>query len=134
MDAHELDEHGKIINTIVVNDLNFPGKHLVDAAVGGNIGDSIINGFVVKYVDPVIIPKEVSKKQARLALLSAGYYDKVIAIIDNLPEDQKTVAKIQWDDSESYQRDHPFVLMMATALGLTSDELDALFVAASEMK
>lgn len=46
MRAHVLSNIGEITNTIVVDDLDIiPG--LVDASIGGTIGDSIINGAVV---------------------------------------------------------------------------------------
>lgn len=49
MRAHLLDEDGWIINTVLVPDLNFiPG--LVDAAIGGQIGDRIVNGVLIYVV------------------------------------------------------------------------------------
>ena len=50
MRAHMLDENGLIINTIEVESLDiFP--NLVDADIGGAIGDWIIDGKVV-YASP----------------------------------------------------------------------------------
>jgi hypothetical protein len=47
MRAHFVSDSGVIMNTIEVESLDFmPG--LVDAAIGGTIGDSIINGMLVK--------------------------------------------------------------------------------------
>lgn len=46
MIAHQVDADGVIINTIVVDSLDaVPG--LIDASIGGNIGDSVVNGEVV---------------------------------------------------------------------------------------
>lgn len=51
MRAHVLDQYGKIINTIVVKSLDFmPG--LVDASIGGTIGDSVINGQLIPAQPP----------------------------------------------------------------------------------
>jgi hypothetical protein len=48
MRAHLLDANGVITNTIVIDSLDlFPDWHLVDASIGGQIGDSIVNGIVV---------------------------------------------------------------------------------------
>lgn len=45
MRAHVLDENSVIVNTIVVADLGFmPG--LIDASIGGSIGDAIKDGVV----------------------------------------------------------------------------------------
>lgn len=49
MRAHQLDANGVIINTIVVDSLDvIPG--LVDASIGGQIGDKIVGGVVVPQV------------------------------------------------------------------------------------
>jgi hypothetical protein len=53
MNAHQLDSNGLIINTIVVDSLSdFP--NLVNASIGGGIGDSIINGVLVRK--PAVVP------------------------------------------------------------------------------
>lgn len=47
MNAHQLDENGIILNTIEVASLEaFP--NLVDAKIGGQRGDSVIDGIVIK--------------------------------------------------------------------------------------
>lgn len=51
MRAHQLGANGEIINTVVVDSLDFlPG--LVDAAIGGEIGDSVIDGVLHKKSPP----------------------------------------------------------------------------------
>jgi hypothetical protein len=51
MRAHQLDKNGVIINTIEVESLtDFP--NLVDASLGGVIGDSIVNGVVIPQPGP----------------------------------------------------------------------------------
>ena len=53
MNAHQLNANSVIINTIVVSALDqFPG--LIDATLGGRIGDSFIGGVIVPQVDQVI--------------------------------------------------------------------------------
>jgi hypothetical protein len=51
MRAHIIDAHGKIINTIVIDEL---WENMVDAdLVGGGIGDSYINAVLIpQYVPP----------------------------------------------------------------------------------
>lgn len=51
MRTHIIDSMGKIINTIEVPSMSFlPG--LIDAAIGGNIGDSIVDGVLILAVPP----------------------------------------------------------------------------------
>lgn len=133
MNAHELDQDGKIINTIVVRDLDFPGKRLVDAALGGTVGDSVINGVLVPHIPapaPRVVPQTVPRKAAKLALLNAGHLAAVVAYVEALPEPERTAALIDLNDSETYSRGHPFVGAMQAVLALTDDEVDDLFVEA----
>lgn len=51
MNAHQLNENGLIINTIVVNDLSFL-PNLIDASIGGGIGDSVIDGVLIPAPPP----------------------------------------------------------------------------------
>ena len=53
MRAHIIDAQGVILNTAEVASLDaIPG--LIDAAIGGTIGDSIVNGAVVQQAGPDI--------------------------------------------------------------------------------
>lgn len=79
MQAHII-ENGVIANTIEVESLNvFPGVDLVDAALGGRIGDAWANGAPVPQVAPAA-PDEVSpidaKRQAVLQLSDALGVDR----------------------------------------------------------
>lgn len=79
------------------------------------------------------VPSEVTMRQARLALLGAGKLAAVDAAINGLPEPQRSAARIEWDYSSTVRREQPLVLGLAPALGLTSGQLDALFIAAAAL-
>jgi hypothetical protein len=79
------------------------------------------------------IPKEVTMRQARLALLAAGLMDDITAAIESLPSPQKEAAKIEWEYSQTVERNRGFVLLLGSALGLTSIQLDNLFIIASKL-
>lgn len=79
------------------------------------------------------IPRAVTMRQARLALLQAGKYAAVGSIIDGLPEPQKTAARIEWEYSNEVQRHNGFVDVIGPALGMTELEIDALFIAAAKL-
>lgn len=79
------------------------------------------------------VPQQVTMTQARLALLSAGMYDKVQLAIDVLPEPQKTAAQIQWDTRPTVERTNGLLTALASTLGLTDAQVDALFVAAAKL-
>jgi hypothetical protein len=73
----------------------------------------------------VATPTSLTMKQARLALLSAGYLDTVIAGISAMPR----ASQISWEFSNTVERSDPLTATLAAALGLDSAALDALFTA-----
>jgi hypothetical protein len=81
------------------------------------------------------IPVSVSMKSARKALILAGIPMATInAAFDAIPDaTQKELAKVDWEFSSVVRRDSPLVASMASALGLSSAEVDGLFVAASQI-
>jgi hypothetical protein len=86
-----------------------------------------------RAADPTPIPQEVTMRQARLALFGAGLLASVESAIDALPEPQKTAARIEWDHSQTVQRSRGIVLQLGTAMGLSSAQIDALFVQAAAL-
>lgn len=80
-----------------------------------------------------VVPKEVTMRQARLALLQEGLLANVTAAINSMPSPQKEAAMIEWEYSQSVQRDREFVILLGQALGLDSNKLDELFIKASTL-
>lgn len=105
---------------------------------GQGYGAPLVEGQAVRLpaVDlpppgPPPVPDQVTMRQARLALLGAGLLDDVTAAIDALPEPTRTAARIEWEYSTSVQRHRGLVQQLGSALGMTSEQLDALFIAAA---
>jgi hypothetical protein len=69
--AHQLDDTGKIINTILVGSLDdFPD--LTPASIGGTIGDSIVEGKLVPAsVDDLCVEEYNAPILAQLAEIDA---------------------------------------------------------------
>ncbi len=82
-------------------------------------------------VNPV--PQSVSMRQARLALLGAGLLSTVDAAIAAQAEPLKSQIEIEWVYATEIDRQWPTLLALAPALGLDSDDLDNLFIAASQL-
>jgi hypothetical protein len=78
-------------------------------------------------------PKEVTMRQARLALLQAGFLDKVMAAIAGMPSPKKEAAQIEWEYSNSLKRSQPLTVELGEALGLDAAALDALFLTSSKL-
>ncbi len=84
----------------------------LDALTGG-----VING----------VPQQVTAFQAKAALLDAGLLPQVESMMaqDSTP----ALAKLAWSTAQVFNRTSPTVAAMASALGLTDAQIDALFVA-----
>lgn len=68
----------------------------------------------------------VTRAQGRLALYRAGYLEQLEVIIAQADRE----ARIWYEDAQIWERDHPVVLVMGTALGLTPEQVDNLFLTA----
>jgi hypothetical protein len=83
---------------------------------------------------PPPIPQTVSMAQARLALIGAGLFTTIDNGLKALPEPQRTTALTFWEYSPTVSRNGELVTMLAAQFGLTGKQLDALFLAAAEIK
>jgi hypothetical protein len=91
----------------------------------------------IGYVDctyEIITTQEVlaniSRRQIRLALLAINIRaTDVVATINSLPDNQKEQAMIAWEDSVSFERLNPVVIGLGQMMGLSSDQLDAVWKA-----
>ena len=131
MRAHQLDADGVILRTIIVDSLSFmPG--LIDASIGGQTGDRVVDGVLVPAAPPSVVPAKVTRRQARQALLLAGLLDKVQPAIDGIVDPvQRGMAQIEWDDSQEFERTRPILIQVGMAIGLDSVGLDQLFIKAA---
>ena len=80
-----------------------------------------------------LVPRAVTMRQARLALLGAGKLAAVDAAINGMAEPTKSAARIEWEYSNEVQRHNGFVEALGPALGMTSAQIDALFIAAAKL-
>ena len=77
-------------------------------------------------IPPVVIP-DISMRQARLALLK----DNLLSTVDSaITTDEQ---RIWWDYSTTVERSNPLVIEVLTALGKTSEEIDQMFIGASQL-
>ena len=77
------------------------------------------------------VPEVVTMRQARLALLGAGLLSQVDVTINAMPAPHDAALRIWWEYSTTVERNNATVLQLASALQLTSQQLDALFVQAA---
>lgn len=86
---------------------------------------------------PVVIanpvPLSVTMRQARMALFQQGLLDQVSAIIAGMPSPDKEAATIEWEYSQTVERDRPLVMFLGSQLGLTNEQVDQLFITAATL-
>lgn len=75
------------------------------------------------------VQASVSMRQARLALSRQGLLGQVQAGIDALPEE----SQIEWEYAGFVERNSPLVQSLGSALGLTDEQLDDLFILAATL-
>ncbi len=84
------------------------------------------------------IPK-ISLRQCRELLILTNKFDDVENILASLPEstdEEKATKRIltnYWEYSTDFERDHKSLGLITGALGMTEDEVDDFFIAASTL-
>ena len=101
-----------------------------DDVVDGSRWDEAASSWMPPLVvtpDPAVpngVPASVTARQARLALLGAGLLDDVEAM---LADPAHRATRIEWEYATQVERVSPLVDSIGGALGLTSEQIDALF-------
>lgn len=128
MRAHVI-QNGVIANTIEVDSLDaLPG--LVDARIGGSIGDSIADGVVVPAPSPPVpVPQSVSPRQIRQALTRAGLRASVEAAVAAGDQDTKD----WYEFATFFERSNPVVAALGAALNVSDAQLDDLWILADSL-
>jgi hypothetical protein len=90
-------------------------------------------GAVIEpYVPPPPpIPTTVTRFQALAVLAQADYLDTIWTYIDSLP--RSDITRLAFENATEWERTSPTLATLATMLNLTSEQVDDLFIAASNI-
>jgi hypothetical protein len=127
MRAHIL-KNGIVINTIEVESLSFM-PNLIDASIGGKIGDKYIDGQFVPVSSLPVVPQSITPRQCRLQLLTMDVLDDVEAALSQMGR----AAQIEWEFANEVLRDNVLVDGIQQLLGKTDTEMDEFFIDASKL-
>lgn len=121
---------GRVQNTILVCDVaDLPDLHLVPSDTAG-IGDSYADGlFAPGPPAPVLVPKSLTPLQTRKVLNVHGLRAQVETAIAAAGAD----ARDAWEWANAIQRDDPLVMSLTVGLGLTAEQVDALFIEGADL-
>jgi len=92
--------------------------------------DAEIDAEIINIQAKADKPQTVSMRQARLALLQGGLLSTVETAIVNGTDD---VMKIEWEYATEVNRDWTSLISLTTTLGMTSVQLDDLFLLADSL-
>ena len=91
------------------------------------VSDEAIDKAVAKRKDELKV-KSITPLQAKLQLHRVGLLDEVEAMVASDVE-----VKLFWEYALVIERNHPILTQVATGLGMTEEQLDELFAAASKL-
>lgn len=84
---------------------------------------------------PMPAAQSVSRSQGKMALLQAGLLQQVEAFIGTIDDvELQAMARIAFTDAGTWERSSPTLNALAYGLGLDDLALDALFIAAAEVR
>lgn len=97
--------------------------------------NAVYNNFTYKIEEkPIEIPNTISQRQLRTQLALNGFdLSDVQAVIDSLPDPNKTIAQIAWDYSLTFVRNDALLNSIAGILGILESDLDQIFINASKL-
>jgi hypothetical protein len=95
-----------------------------DFSLDPSKGWQLVNGV---WYPCIIVPQSVTPFQAKRALDKAGSLTQVKAAIAAAD----VATQLAWESALSFERNSPFILNMGAVLGLTSAQIDALFISAA---
>jgi len=100
----------------------------IDACKAAILADALTEPEVLA------VPQIISRKQLMLALYEIGTKDtQVIEILEASPEPQRTILLITFKESAEFKRGSEFITVLGAGLRLSSEDIDALFVAAAKL-
>ena len=79
-------------------------------------------------------PQQITRAQGKAALIVQGLWSAVLGYVGAIQDPtQRALAEVALHDTLTWERSSPFLNAAAAGLGMTGEQLDALFIQASEI-
>lgn len=83
---------------------------------------------------PQYAPQQITRAQGKAILIMRGLWPAVLAYVDSIADPtEKALANVALHDTLNWERTSPTVVAAAAALGMTSEQLDLLFMDAAKV-
>lgn len=133
---------GVVVNTIVATVSEAREAYPHDVCIAADIGAIGWAWDGTQLIAPApqpqaqrSAPQTVTRAQGKAALIQAGYWPGVLAFVASIEDEtQRALAEVALHDTLEWQRSSPFLNAAAAGMGITAEQLDALFVAAGEIQ
>lgn len=117
--------------TAALEDVEPHGRELFIKARNGLYGT--VGDFVPPPAPVASIPTAIQMRQFRLELLNRNLLESVQPAINSITDDvNRQRVQIEWDYSTAINRNAGWFNQIATAMGLSTQDLDSIFVEASK--
>lgn len=84
---------------------------------------------------PTYVPQQVTNAQGAAALIQAGLWQPILDYVEGMQDTtEKALAEVALHRTTHWMRTSPFLNNAASELGLSSEDLDNLFIQASEIE
>ena len=98
--------------------------------------ESLIAEVEATYVppapEPEPVPQQITRAQGKVALIMQGYWQAVLDYAASIQDPtQRALANVALHDTSTWERSSPFLNAAVEGLGMTDEQLDALFIQAA---
>lgn len=84
--------------------------------------------------EPPTVPAVVSRAKGKVVLIRAGLWQSVLDYVAAIPDpEQRAIAEVALHDTQEWSRESPFMAAISSALGVTEEQMDQLFIATQEV-
>lgn len=87
--------------------------------------------YVPPEPQPIPVPQQITRAQGKAALIMQGLWGAVLDYAASIQDPtQRALADVALNDTLTWERSSPFLNATAAGLGMTDEQLDALFIQA----
>ena len=88
--------------------------------------------YVPPEPQPIPVPQQITRAQGKAALIIQGHWQAVPDYVASIQDPtQRALAEVALNDTLTWERSSPFLNAVVNGLGMTDEQIDALFIQAS---